>query len=1350
MAKRVDAPNLEKVLAGLGITRQSVAQASGHSGAETAVSFGDNIRRNRQAAAPKGVTRADLRAATPSFQPPPGGGSAALPWKPTLGFAAGDHVDDGGGWMGFVGDAFSKVLNVVDTPRAYVASAVKEITDTVYSSRIGEWMDEVGGTSDAERQENLDRMGSGSWDDFVSQGRRHIGFREIWDSAHDSEGDDAWINRIVGVAGDLAVDPLSYIAFGSGSAVKAVDGVSDGIRMAIQDGGRNQISKAIAIEAAAKGVQGAGVDALIAGAAAKGRGALTKGAIARAGATDVAAELGVPRMARVLGSHGQGIAIPGTTLLTEGIESLKGAVKQTLGRQRAAVVLRSTRLAAEYGERQLVAIARGSGDVAMRAEAVQALVSVNRRTAAFAHFGAQAVREVKNSDWARQVRHMGDGEGANLLDQIETGAASGLASDVSGWLTGVRQKAVEQGLDIGWQDNYVPHLLTREARKLGQTDRKFQVWVESLLQQEGFQKARTVKGTIRELNAKSMAEHGVKVFEDDIETVVTSYITEVADAVGRQAQKDALKQMGVASLKETVTEVSSLSERPDLLARIESAQAVRDAARTREGRALDSAMAIRRDQIDTARQVVFAQRKNVAAKLKGLDRQIQVAGRRVATLDDAVARATARRDGQRLVLAETKKALSGARTSERRRLGRRLAQLEKDMVDHDRLVVDAEEALRRFHADFDFSQTAGVDGTNLLVDLGDMHGYSASVAAAQETRQLVADEYSQLVKFHTELKVANTPLGDLPGESKMLDASASLAARSAELDGMLDASDLAVHSFDVALADKQVLGPLYAGYQDRLTKFIDDTGSLPKVSKKRAAQLRQAQVLRDRSRLSLEMMETADTAVADLFARQNMLLDMVDIQAVEAGTDIADMNDLIKHLKDPQFREHTALKVSSGFIEMDDKFQLPGWMDDVIGFEPKVRTAGFWDDAVRFYDRTQNLWKGYAIARPGFIVRNAYSSLFNVYLEAGVGAAKSVKQFHAFYKIFKDHPDDYIRIATERFGDANVVRRLDEALQTVAATGGGLAHEEFQVGLLHSVSANPLSPNFLPIKLIRSGSEEVEALVRGGHAFDVLQRGGTQDLAIDTVSKWHFNYRDITEFDRAAKRVMPFWTFFSRDLALQASTFTRVLPKLNRTYFNVKRNLEYGEDPDTGVPSYDRLSLRLPGGDASSNVGYLPLDLPAVKFQETISNLGRPDSLVSQMTPGLKVPLELTAGRQFFTGRDFADKNSYYQDGVRVPREAPWYAQLPGVAQVAEATGITNRYADGTATMTDRTQYVLESLFPTLAQSRRATKDTYGVSSWLTGVGVRQNTPDMRSAADRRRQALLAAQQAERRDLGGV
>lgn len=1351
MAKTVAAPNLEKILSGLGVTRaRAVAAGDSVSAARTATSFGSNIRASRT---PQGPTIADIQALSPARIPDVSAGSDALPWKPTLGDAPRESDD---GLFGDVMGVLGTVIDVVDTPRAFVTSLAKETVDTVIGSRVGEWMYDAGqalgfgdGWSDKDLAEARKRLGSGSWDDLWSQTDRNIGFREVWDAAYDTKGNHSnWFYKIAGVAGDIILDPLTYIGMGTGVAARAGDGAADGLRAAIQDGGRKQISKALAEEALSKGLKGEAVDTLIADAARRGRGALTRGRLGKMGTEGVARELGMTeRFGLVVGKHGQGLALPGTSFVADATESLKGAIKETLGRGRAARIVRDMRFAPEFGERQLLGLARSGADVSTRAEAVRALVTVNERTGAMAHFGAQMVREVKNSDWAKQIRSMEGDASARLVDAIESGVDDPLAKSVSSWLTKVRAKAVELGVKIGWQDNYVPHILTDEARKLARRNHEFRGLVDSLMKEEAFQKARTVEGTIAQINAKSMSKYGVKMFDDDIETIVTKYITQAADAVGRQAQKDGLKRMGVASLKETVTEVSSLAERPDLLERIKVADATRRAALGAEADALDSAAAIRRQQIDIARQVVDDQRRNVASKLGKLQKAVKDAEAKVATAQAAADLARTKAEAAKSVYDEARKVAQKSRSKLTRAARRKLNELESKMAEASSEALRLENEHKNLLDGFDFAGVA--EDHNLGLDLG-VKGYEESSKAANSAMQMLADEYSSLSKYHDELKVANTPLGEAAGEEAVAKANASLTAAVADANGKLDAVDLATHSFDVMAADAATITPIYEDFLNRLDTFMSDVTNHKRRIKQRAAMMERAHLLRARSAESMKMMKyVGRNDVADLFARQNMLADMLDIQAVEAATDVSDMNILIDQLKDPKFREHTALRVSEGYKALDDTHQIPGWLDDILKFEPNVRDSGWWDDAARYFDRVQNLWKGYAIARPGFVVRNAYSSLFNVYLEAGVGAADSVAKFHKFYKIFKKDPENYMAAALKVFKDPALVDKMDLALKTVAATGGGLAHEEFQVGLVHGLSANPFSRDFAPIKAIRHGSEEVEALVRGGHALSVLQRGGSYDLAVDTVTKWHFNYRDITQFDRNMKRVIPFWTFFSRDIALQAQTFPKVLPKLNRTYFNLKRNLEYGEQPDRNVPNYDRLSIRLPGGDSNSNIGYLPLDLPAVKFQQFVGDtISRPTSIISNASPFVKMPMELMTGQQFYNGQEFANANSQFRNGVRQPRGAPWYAQIPGLSNVLGATNVTNTYADGTQTMTDRTQYIIESLFPTLAQSRRATKDANGALSWLTGVAPRYNTPDMRAAKDRRREALLAAQEAARRDLG--
>lgn len=119
-------------------------------------------------------------------------------------------------------------LDALDTPRAFVTSGVKELTDSIYGSRVGEWLDNAMGTSKEERQANLDRMGTGSWKDFVDQGWSNIGFGDVWqDVGSPDHTKNKWVNRAVGFAGDIAMDPFTYVG------VKAATGAASGLAKSI-------------------------------------------------------------------------------------------------------------------------------------------------------------------------------------------------------------------------------------------------------------------------------------------------------------------------------------------------------------------------------------------------------------------------------------------------------------------------------------------------------------------------------------------------------------------------------------------------------------------------------------------------------------------------------------------------------------------------------------------------------------------------------------------------------------------------------------------------------------------------------------------------------------------------------------------------------------------------------------------------------------------------------------------------------------------------------------------------------------------------------------------------------------
>jgi hypothetical protein len=463
-----------------------------------------------------------------------------------------------------------------------------------------------------------------------------------------------------------------------------------------------------------------------------------------------------------------------------------------------------------------------------------------------------------------------------------------------------------------------------------------------------------------------------------------------------------------------------------------------------------------------------------------------------------------------------------------------------------------------------------------------------------------------------------------------------------------------------------------------------------------------------------------------------------DTAILAKGDELVRLEDLVKSLNDSKFVDEIMPVVSKNMTNMPNGQSIPNWLRDATEVESVRKQLPLIGD---FMNKYVNLWKGYAILRPGFHARNAYSAMFNMYLEAGPKVFKNVKKFEKFYEMVRKNPDGYMDDAVRVFGPEDA-KMLDDAWGVVSASGSGQTAGEFTDGALRAGSMNPLSPDFKLLKVNRRLGEGVENRVRGAHAYDVLNRGGTVDQAVDVVNKWHFNYTDITDFDRAAKLANPFWTFFSRNMALQAQTWYRIPGRLNRSYVNLERNLGYGQEEDTLVPKWfeNAGAIRFGGPNAEGDVNYLFPDLPAVQFPGQVEGLTDPTDIkfLSETAPWVKALPELWAGRQSFSGIPFKDQSeagtgmqvldrllpgaqTTMQDGVPMTSDR-WQYQLgalvPGFNQAASAAAIANLVAPGN---------------PLPSSSRAQERAPYTALSQLLGIGVRQNTDRSRSGEQFRR-----------------
>ena len=1233
-------------------------------------------------------------------------------------------ADDSGGVGEFFKNAAMKALEVIDVPRSFVTSGIKEATDAIYGSRIGAALDDLMGVSDEERAKELERMGTGSWDDFVRQGQEHIGFRDVLDaSSPETKGKDRY--AILGFVGNVIADPLTYLIGGTSTAAgRAVEG---SMRVAVADGSGRMLSKELATTAMGKGIlETPGVKNLIADAAVRGRGAITARGLARNGVDDVTREaLGIPNLARTIGKDG--VRIPGSRVVANAFEDVKGGAKRMLRTTDSADVFRrlgQDKLGARNLDRIIFSRAATVGE---RADSVVAKTTINNALASARSWAVDAEhRIIKNPSLGRKFTHLSAEEGQALTHAIERGETGAMTDAVRGALSEMRTELQALGVDVGdLGPNYVPHMVSDEFRALARKNTEAARVLVALDSDVGFQMKRVfgvnpgqestfmgeklVEGTIEEMNGISLKKVGAKVFVDDVRDTLPRYIGQMADAAARAQQIKLLTDRGLVRELAVKEVEKAIPRSADEVAALKAAKAQLKAARAEEKIALADGTVLRRKELGAAREAVQSRRMEIARQVDEIDMKLKAAARDRMTVETRLKRALSKQESIQHSLDEWTKVVKSERGPARRKA---LAQVKK---------LQAE-----------------LDNINGAIAKYTPSPGNKPYAELTATRDRLAAEGADLQAKADELLLKQNPPGQgpLPSDRRVAQASASLQAAQLKSKGLMDDVTAATEVFDAALAEHRLTIEQLNLAEHELDRIWDKVTKMP--DKGRVATRALAQEYRDRVTLvtrilKQEGLDDASKVMATLEA-QAMI---ADIRAMQAGRNAVGIEQLIGILSQPKVQTEIHKFVEPGMNRIGETLQIPGWLDEALKVEPVRMNAV---QANKFVRKFYNLWKGYAILRPGFHVRNAYSGMFNIYLEAGPGAFANIRRAHQFDVLAMKHPDQYLEMATKKWGEEEA-QLLNQAYMAMRATGAGQAAGEFTSAGLHAGKFNPLSNDNAILKQNQKAGEWVERHLRVAHAYDVMKRGGTIDQAIDTVNKWHFNYTDISQFDQNMKLVMPFWTFYSRNIALQAQTWVRSAQKLNRVYVNAQRNLSHGEEDDQWVPEWfsDAGAIRLPGGDAPNGpVPYLFPDIPAMQFPGQLDKFATPwtGEVLGDVGP-VKLPLEIMAGKQFFSGIPF--KNQPTEAGI--------------IGQGLNAVGLGDTARDGTPMLNDELQYAINSMLPGFSQLDRLTgqggdsvaeRRNKSILAALTGISVRDNN-DRTRRGEQYRQSLEAENEAARR-----
>jgi hypothetical protein len=298
--------------------------------------------------------------------------------------------------------------------------------------------------------------------------------------------------------------------------------------------------------------------------------------------------------------------------------------------------------------------------------------------------------------------------------------------------------------------------------------------------------------------------------------------------------------------------------------------------------------------------------------------------------------------------------------------------------------------------------------------------------------------------------------------------------------------------------------------------------------------------------------------------------------------------------------------------------------------------------------------------------------------------------------------------------------QAERALQGTFGSGAGMFDELNLVG-------GPRGANFWINRKSKSFGRYIEGYVRMGMALDTVLDGGSLDSVIGRINRYQFNYSEVSKLDRKMRRVVPFWTFMSRNLPLQVQTqWTR--PKAYAAYNSFVRNMR-DEEGDEIVPlTWEEIGAWEMGGPVDD--WFAAPDLPFVRVEEMYNQATtEPQRLLSQVSPWWRVPFETQlSDKRLYNDQPFGD----YVDDT-------WLQKIDFL-DVLKLLGLEQEAGNGTDVISDRVDYGFQQMVPLLSQLERLfpTQDMYKnrrAQSTLSyfGVPIRPLTETMEANELRRR-----------------
>jgi hypothetical protein len=318
------------------------------------------------------------------------------------------------------------------------------------------------------------------------------------------------------------------------------------------------------------------------------------------------------------------------------------------------------------------------------------------------------------------------------------------------------------------------------------------------------------------------------------------------------------------------------------------------------------------------------------------------------------------------------------------------------------------------------------------------------------------------------------------------------------------------------------------------------------------------------------------------------------------------------------------------------------------------------DNSWEFVDTLTRFFKTYATATPGFHVRNAMSASF-------MNASDGVKLEHqkrglSLWRQSVNGGKDWLEKQPED---------IQQAFRAVYMSGGGGGqYSGAELGNRYTKRAGKLLDNPVTRTSRRWGGDWVEGPVRLGMALDSIANGQDVFMAAARIERIHFNYSATSTLDKYARRLIPFWTFMSRNLPMQIQQMW-MKPRAYAVYNHLTDNFDLTEDGEL-MPKWMK---DIGGFTVARDVGWMGgKDLvltPDLQHSRLEQELGDPMGMLGSVTPYLRVPTEMWANKRAFTGGPV-----FYDDNPSAGQQADYLAEqlLPPYAQGKRLLAMTGTH----------------------------------------------------------------------------